>query len=180
MTRRIALVVAILAWAAAAWATTVIPMSIEELTRAASNIVEARAVSSRSAWNPQHSLIYTYTTYQVTRTLKGEAAATIVVKQLGGSAGGYTQKVAGVHHAQEGEDALLFLRPSVAADSTYVVVGLIQGNFRVFHDAAGQTRVSNGITGAQQWERGSGRVSEFAGASMNIEDAEARIRRAQQ
>ncbi len=178
MTRRNLFAFALLACATAAWATTVIPMSIEDLTRAASNIIEARAVSSRSAWNAQHSLIYTYTTYQVTRTLKGNAADTIVVKQLGGSAGGYTQKVAGVHHAQPGENALLFLRPSAGGDATYVVVGLIQGNFRVFQDAAGQTRVSNGVTGAQQWERGAGRISQFNGASMTIDAAEARIRRA--
>ncbi len=52
------------------WATTVIPMSVEELTRAASDVVEARAVSSRAAWNAQHTLIYTYTTFELTHSLK--------------------------------------------------------------------------------------------------------------
>lgn len=180
MKSRVGLGITLFLLTCAAMATTVIPMSVEELTRAASRIVEARAVSSRSAWNEQHSLIYTYTTYQVTRGLKGTAAQTITVKQLGGSAGGYTQKVSGVHHAQAGEEALLFVRPSEAADGTDVVVGLIQGNFRVYHASDGQAMVTNGISGAQAVERGSGRVTEYTGAAMPLNQAEARIRRAMQ
>jgi hypothetical protein len=165
----------LLACALAARATTVIPMSVEELTRSASEVVEARALNSRSAWNPQHTLIYTYTTFQVTRALKGAAAQTMTVKQLGGSAEGYTQKVSGVHHAQAGEDALLFLRPSVAGDGTYVIVGLVQGNFRMFRAGTGQTMVSNGITGAKAAQGGA--VSEFTGSPMTLSQAESRIRR---
>jgi hypothetical protein len=164
-----------LACTVAVLATTVIPMSVEELTRSASEVVEARALNSRSAWNPQHTLIYTYTTFQVTLALKGVAAQTMTVKQLGGSAEGYTQKVAGVHHAQAGEDALLFLRPSVAGDGTYVIVGMVQGNFRMFHASSGQTMVSNGITGAKAAQGGA--VSEFTGSPMSLSQAEARIRR---
>ncbi|MGZ4838903.1 MAG: hypothetical protein ACXVZR_10165 [Terriglobales bacterium] len=178
MKGRIVLAVALLLLTGEAMATTVIPMSVEELTRAASQIVEARALSARSEWNQQHSLIYTYTTFQVTRGLKGAAAQTITVKQLGGSAGGYTQKVSGVHHAQPGEEALLFLRPSEAGDGTYVVVGLIQGNFRVFRASNGEATVSNGIGGAHALAREGGRVTEFTGAAMPLGQAEARIQRA--
>ena len=162
----------------AAMATTVIPMSVEELTGAASQIVEARALSARSEWNPQRSLIYTYTTFQVTRGLKGGAAQTITVKQLGGSAGGYTQKVSGVHHAQPGEEALLFLRPSEAGDGTYVLVGLVQGNFRVFRGSNGEVMVSNRISGAHALAREGGPVTEFTGTAMTLGQAEARIQKA--
>jgi hypothetical protein len=146
----------LLACATAASATTVIPMSVEELTRAA------------------------YTTFQVTRGLKGSTAQTITVKQLGGTAGGYMQKVAGVHHPQAGEEALLFLRPSAAGDRTYVVVGLIQGNFRLYTASDGRAMVTNGIGGAQRLERGTSRVAEFAGSPMPLAEAESRIRGAQQ
>lgn len=178
---KVAFVMAVLlGCAAAARATTVIPMSVEELTQAASHIVEAQAVSSRSAWNQQHTLIYTFTTFQVTRALKGAAAKTITIKQLGGSAEGYTQKVAGVHHAQAGEAALLFLRASAAGDGTYAIVGLVQGNFRMFRAGDGRIMVTNGISGAQAVERGTGRVAEFAGQPMTVSEAEARIQRALQ
>ncbi len=161
----------------AALATTVVPMSVEELTRSSASVVEAHALQSWTSWNAQHTLIYTYTAFQVGRTLKGKSAAVVTVKQPGGTADGYTQKVAGVRHFQEGEDALLFLRPSLAGDGSQVVVGLIQGNFRIARTAAGETLVSNGVVEAQQYDRG--RVQPFNGSLMRLEDAEARIARAQ-
>src|SRR5258705_4218168 len=93
-------------------ATTIVPVSVERLTRQSTHIVEAQASQSWSQWNPQHSLIFTYTQFQVARALKGQAPAMIVVKQPGGSAEGYTQKVAGVRHWRTGDQAVLFLRPS--------------------------------------------------------------------
>ena len=164
--------------AAACSATTVIPMSVEELTRAASHVVEGRALNSWSAWNPQHTLIYTYTSFQVSRSLKGGAVQTITVKQLGGSAGGYTQKVSGVRRFQAGEDALLFLRPSVAADGTLVVVGLMQGHFRMARGPGGDTVISNGVYGANQLDRQSGKISTFTGMPIRLRDAESRIQKA--
>jgi len=164
-------------FAVAARATTIVPMSVEELTRASSHVVEAHALRSWTSWNAQHTLIYTYTTLQVSRTLKGNAAAEITVKQVGGSADGYTQKVSGVRQFQEGEDTLLFLRPSVAADGTLVVVGLMQGNFRMARSATGETVVSNGVAEAHQYANG--HVATFTGTSLRLEDAEARVRSAQ-
>jgi hypothetical protein len=163
--------------AAALHATTVIPMSIEDLTRASSDVIEGHAVRSWTTWNAQHTLIYTYTTFEVSKKLKGAGAQTMTVKQVGGSADGYTQKVSGVRQFQVGEDALLFLRPSVAADGSMVVVGLIQGNFRMAQSTSGETIVSNGVVGANQIE--SGRVANFAGSAMRLADAEARVRSAQ-
>lgn len=163
----------VLLLAAAASATTVVPMSVEELTRAASEVIEAHAVRSWTSWNAQHTLIYTYTTFEVTKSLKGATAESVTVKQVGGSADGYTQKVSGVRQFQDGEDTLLFLRPSVARDGTLVVVGLMQGNFRVQRSSAGETLVSNGVTGAQQYEHG--RVGEFRGTAMRLREAEDRI-----
>ncbi len=177
MTRLLRAFLVVLGYAIALSATTIVPMSVEQLTRAASDVVEAHALHSWTSWNAQHTLIYTYTTFQITRSLKGKAANTFTVKQVGGTADGYTQKVAGVRQFQEGEDALLFLRPSVAADGTLVVVGLMQGNFRMSHTASGETLVSNGVSGAQQYDRG--RVETFTGSSMKLEDAEARVRSAQ-
>jgi len=164
--------------AATGAATTVIPMSLEELARAASHVVEGRALNSWSAWNSQHTLIYTYTSFQISRSLKGGAVQTITIKQLGGTADGLTQKVAGVRRFQAGEDALLFLRPSVAGDGTLVVVGLMQGHFRMARAASGETVVSNGVYGANQVERQSGKISTFTGLPVRLSEAESRIRKA--
>lgn len=178
MTGRLGTFALLMGVAVIASATTIVPMSVEELTRAASSVVEAHAVRSWTSWNAQHTLIYTYTSFQVSRTLKGGSASVVTVKQPGGSADGYTQKVSGVRHFQEGEDALLFLRPSSAADGTQVVVGLMQGNFRVARTAAGDSLVSNGVIEAQQYDHG--RIQTFTGSSMRLQDAEARIMRAAQ
>lgn len=167
--------VALLACSLVAAATTIVPMSVEDLTHAATHVVEGQALRSWSSWNPQHSLIYTYTTFTVSQSLKGNAPGVITVKQVGGSAGGYTQHVYGVRQLQAGERALLFLRPSVAADGTLVVVGLMQGTFREYHTAAGETFVNNGVTGAQRYDHGE--VESFSGSSLRLQDVEARVRR---
>src|SRR5438105_14508891 len=60
-------------------ATTVIPMSVEKLVGASSHVVEATAVQAWSEWNPQHTIIFTYTKFQVTRRLKGQAPTAIIV-----------------------------------------------------------------------------------------------------
>jgi len=165
-------------FSALCWATSVLPMSFEDLTHAASDVVEAHAIGSRAAWNAQHTLIYTYTTFRLTNSLKGSAAQTFVLKQWGGSAEGYTQKVSGVHHPQAGEDALLFLRPSEAGDGTYVVVGLMQGHFRVLRSRDGTATVSNGVSGVKSIH---GRiVTDFTGSPMTLSEAESRVRRAMQ
>src|SRR6267378_8466305 len=126
-------------------ATTIVPVSVERLTRESSHIVEGQASQSWSQWNSQHSIIFTYTRFQVIRALKGQAPLTIVVKQPGGSAEGYTQKVAGVRHWRTGDQAVLFLRPSQEMDGTLEVTGLMQGNFLVHKNATGETMVSNGV-----------------------------------
>ncbi|MGI9103791.1 MAG: hypothetical protein ACR2IF_15230 [Terriglobales bacterium] len=180
--RAIAVVVALLVLGASICsATTVIPMSVEELTAAATQVIEARAVSSRSAWNAEHTLIFTYTTFEVQRALKGAASPTITVKQLGGSAEGYTQKVAGVRYAQTGEQTVLFLRPSAAADGTFVVVGLMQGHFRVYQSGDGSVLATNGVTASTMLEENSTQVTTRAARMpIRLSDLESRVLRGQQ
>ena len=154
-------------------ATMIVPISVEELTSPASDVVEATALNSWSAWNPQHTLIYTYTQMQVTQSLKGNSQ-TITVKQIGGQVGNVTQKVAGVRHFQIGEQAMLFLRPSEAGDGTHVVVGLMQGNFRIARSASGEIIASNGVSGVHSLQQG--KVEHYAGASMRLADLESVVR----
>lgn len=75
-----------------------------------------------------------------------------------------------------GEHALLFLRPSVAGDGTMVIVGLMQGHFRVMRDQQrGATIVSNGVMGAEQMSGST--VKSYQGASLTLNEMESRIRR---
>ncbi|HMK29552.1 MAG TPA: hypothetical protein VK473_07710, partial [Terriglobales bacterium] len=116
---------------------------------------------------------YTYTQVQVTQNLKG-SSQTITVKQLGGTVGGVTQKVAGVRQFQTGERALLFLRLSDAGDGTRVVVGLMQGNFRIARSSTGEMVAGNGVSGVHSLQQG--KVEHFAGSSMRLADLESMVR----
>lgn len=175
MKRLLALTILLLVGLASA--TTVKPMSIEDLTTAASTVIEGKATESWSAWNPQHTLIYTFTRVRISKTLKGNNDGTILLKQLGGSAGGYTQKVAGVHPLMTGDQAVLFLRPSEARDGTMVIVGLMQGNFHIEREAkSGSVVVNNGVNDVHQ-STATG-VTEYRGAKLTLKQLEARVRRA--
>ena len=131
---------------------------------------------SWTTWNPQHTVMYTFTEFAVAQRLKGTAPQTIVVKQMGGHADGLIQRVSGLRYFQDGESALLFLRPSAARDGSHVVVGMMQGNFRVWTEANGRRMASNGIAGVQSLEKGE--VQTFGGAAMELSRLEARIRQA--
>jgi len=159
-------------------ATSMVPVSVETLTGSAELIMQGRATRSWSAWNAQHSLIYTYTEFTVDRTLKGSAGK-VVVKQLGGSIDRVTQHVSGIRYWQAGEEAVLFLRVSEANDNTHVVVGLTQGAFRVERLSSGEVRVSNGAPEVQFFEAGK-EPSVAQPKPMTLKDLEMRIRKASQ
>lgn len=161
-------------------ATTIIPVSVERLTQESSHVVEATALERWSKWNPQHSLIFTYTRFQVERTLKGQATGIIVVRQIGGSADGYTQHVAGVRLWSPGDRAVLFLRPNRSLDGTLEVTGLMQGNFLVRTTSTGERVASNGVPQVSAYQVSSGEVAPYRGAGMKLEDLESRVQRAVQ
>ena len=158
-------------------ATTIVPTSVEELTGNSSHVVEALAAESWARWDSQHRFIYTYTRFQISASLKGNPPSDVVVKQLGGSAEGYTQKVAGVRGWAPGERAVLFLRPSMEKDGSFEVTGLMQGNFRIRASSTGETLVSNGVQGVSSYQASSGGITKFRGNQMRLEELESRVRR---
>jgi hypothetical protein len=161
-------------------ATTIVPLSVEELTQVSTNVVVAQAVYSHAEWNADKTLIFTITTFQVSESLKGQAAKTIVVRQMGGRVPNYEQKVAGVRHWQAGEKAVLFLRPSVAADGTMAVAGLMQGDFRLIQsaDQAGKSVVTNGVPGVDVYDPSKRSTGQFSGAKMTLDDLRSRVMKA--
>ncbi len=131
-----------LAWAAVlvmaaitpAHATTLVSMSIEQLTQASSDIVQGRVVNQECGWNAAHTQIVTITTLAVSQSLRGKAAATVRVRQLGGTVGNLTVTIPGdVVFRPQGE-YVVFLEP--AEGSTYHVVGMSQGLFPVYQASA--------------------------------------------
>ena len=163
-------------------ATTIVPMSVERLTHASTSVVVAQAADSWTEWNADRTLVFTITRFNVSQSLKGAADRTVTVRQMGGRAEHYEQKVAGVRHWQSGEQAVLFLRPSEAGDGTMAVTGLMQGDFRVVEaaDQPGKVMVSNGVVGVHAFDPANKVVSEYSGTRMTLEDLQSRVRKAVQ
>lgn len=158
------------------FATTVVPASVERLTAQSSQVSLARAIDNRTTWDASHSRIYTLTRFQPVRLMKGSLpAATFTVKRLGGHLDGYNMKVSGVRGWEPGESAVLFLQPDT--DGSFIVTGLMQGDFRVSRNSSGDLMVSNGVRGARQLDAG-GQVTEFQGARMSLSELEQRVRKA--
>ncbi|MEY2412015.1 MAG: hypothetical protein QOD84_621 [Acidobacteriaceae bacterium] len=179
MIKKLSLIFAVLLVVASfASATTVIPLSLEQLTEVSTHVVEGKAVESWSQWNASHSFILTYTRFQVQRTLKGRAPSTIVVHQLGGKLDGVTQKVAGLRLWGTNEQAVLFLRPGQTNDGSFVVTGLMQGNFRMTKSQNGGTQVSNGVPDASAYKIKGGAISAFKGNALNLQELESRVQKA--
>lgn len=157
-------------------ATTVVPLTVEDLANTANLVVEARVLQSWTAWNPQRTIIYTYTRLVVDKALKGRAAGEIVVKQPGGVVGAMGQMVPGVRQFVVGEGVALFLRPSFDGDAAMSVVGLMQGNFRFLRETQGEVAVTNGVPAVSML--GNGRVRTYHGTTMTLKTLEARVQKA--
>ena len=170
----------IVCFAAILAATTIVPMSVEKLTANSTDVVEARAIDAHSSWDANRMMIYTYTRFEVRRTLKGTAPNIITVKQMGGHADGYTQKISGVRHWHSGDEAVLFLQPSTMNDGTLIVTGLVQGNFKMLRQPSGAVMVSNGVPDVSAVEQRTSTPLEYRGAKISIQDLEQRVRKAQE
>ncbi len=120
--------------AAPASATTLVRMSLDQLAEATTEIVRAHVVSQQTTWNPQHTRIYTYTTLALDQTYKGDPPSFPVIQQPGGTVGKTRVFVAGTvqFHTQTGY--LLFLERSSADASKFLLVGMVQGAYRIYRD----------------------------------------------
>lgn len=118
----------------AARATTMVSMSMNQLTQASSDIVRARVVNQVSEWNAARTQIVTITTFAVLQILKGNAPSTVQVRQLGGRVGNMTAFIPGDVTFRPQTEYVLFLEPTHSSD--YDVVGMSQGAYPVYEDAA--------------------------------------------
>ena len=133
--------------ASTAWAATLRALKLADLVRGADVIFVGTAVSSVSAWNAEHSRIYTRTTFQVEEYLKGHTGGTIVIETLGGGVGGIGMRVPGMPAFNVKGKHLLFVRTG-RVTGTHRVLGWAQGNLRVHKDPrTGREIVSRDLGG---------------------------------
>ncbi|MDP7037912.1 MAG: hypothetical protein QGI45_02035 [Myxococcota bacterium] len=124
-------------------ATTVVPLSLAELTKKADLIVEVTIESRSAAWQGQR--IYTTSRAQITHTLKdqnSQRSKHIDIQSLGGVVGQIGQKVHGAATLETGKQYLLFLiEPE---PEKYFVYGMAQGVITMMRNDKGQLAIAPG------------------------------------
>lgn len=142
-TRGVVFAVLALAWTIhAAHATTLVWLSLDQLAQAASEIVRGRVLSQETRWNDSHTRIVTVTTLAVEQSFRGHAPSRIEIEQPGGTIGNIHVHVAATVRFFPQSRYLLFLEPSLAGPPRYLVVGMMQGAFRIYREeSSGQERV---------------------------------------
>lgn len=121
---------------AAAHATSLARMSLEQLTSAADAIAQVQCVSTSAGW--QDGAIWTRSKFRVVKTLKGELGAEVAVRLPGGRVGHLKANVDGAPQFSPGEEAIVFLARTKSGD--YSVAGWVEGTFHIERDARTRRR----------------------------------------
>lgn len=139
--------VAALAGATSAHATTVPAMDVDVLATFASHIVTGNVRHIESRW--EGKVITTDVLIEVERCYKGDCEARdLTVRVLGGAAEGYVMHVDGMASFSLGEQVLLFLDPvGASAPGKVRTVGLAQGKFRIEQSHGGERRLLRDMEG---------------------------------
>ncbi|MCG3173696.1 MAG: hypothetical protein GMKNLPBB_01897 [Myxococcota bacterium] len=132
-------ILAVAAWClpAPADATLALELSQRHLVYLSSTIVRGTVSKIESRWAPQGGQIYTYTTLQVDEPLKNDretAPKTVVIRQIGGTVDGITQKVAGDASFEMGQQVVVFLRRNTEGEDVYFLTGMSQSKFTLFRN----------------------------------------------
>jgi hypothetical protein len=119
-----------------AGATTLVPLSTEQLTDAADAIVRGTV---GAVWTDMDDgKCWTRARVEVERTLKGAPGMQVVVSQMGGICGPLAERVESTARFSEGEEAYFFLQE---LNGRTGVVGMVQGKFTVRMDPAARRHI---------------------------------------
>jgi hypothetical protein len=114
------------------FATQIEYRSPRDLGRESSLVVRGRVATVRSFWNGTGTKVFTETIVSVDETYKGQRAASVSIRQLGGVVGHVRVNVDGAPVWKEGEEVLLFLEPFKG--TSYQVAGFSQGKYTIERD----------------------------------------------
>jgi hypothetical protein len=126
-------------------ASTVLKMTLEEMTDKADMIFIGNVQSQRAEWSGGRSRIYTYITFEVDRYLKGgNGSATTTIRVLGGQIGSFAATVPGSPRFADGEKVLVFC--AGAGPRMPTVLGLSLGKFTLTTDDSGEAIIKRDIS----------------------------------
>ena len=105
-----------------------IKLSLEQLTMEANTIVLGTVTSQTSAWNAEHTAIYTDVTVEVEEVIKGLSVTEVTFRIAGGIVGEIGMRTSNDPEFQDGERVIVFLNTDGVPAR---VVGLHQGKYTV-------------------------------------------------
>ena len=106
-------------------------MSLEQLVTSSNEIIVAKVISVKAAWDPPHRRILSTIEVKIEECWKGAAGEFITIVQPGGTVGDIEMTVHGMPKFTAGERSLLFLR----GQTNFQVVGMSEGKRPVAWDA---------------------------------------------
>jgi hypothetical protein len=155
-----------------AHATTLMRMSLAQMARAAHEIVRARCLANRTAWDQGE--IWTFTKFEIEETWRGTVRGQIIVRMLGGRTEQLTSFVSGVPRFRPSEEVVLFLEPTSRGD--FSVVSWEQGTFRIQRDASsGGERVTQDTASLETFDPKTRRFEVSGIRNMPIADFRAQV-----
>ncbi len=124
-----------------AWATTVLPLTLDDIVGNAAVAFEGTCTGNKTERDAKTNLVVTYTTFAVHDVIKGDVGATYTIKQVGGELPNTEVAVRfhGVPKFTQGQDYIVFL-PSVSSAGFSSPVGLSQGRFTLKDGTASNGR----------------------------------------
>jgi len=146
-TRRFTLLIALFILtgiATQSWASRVLPLNLETITKSAALIFEGACVNVKSGTDPETGHPATWYTFKVYDVFKGESGETHTFKQYG-QTNPEVDSVSMLTHYEEDERVILFLYGESSKGFTSAV-GLHQGKFNIAKvEDSDLTLVSNGM-----------------------------------
>ena len=116
----------------------------DELAKTSKDVVVANCIKSEVKQDENTGFIFTYTTFKVTESLKGEYGDEIVLRIIGGTMGDITVKASGTPAFEPNEDVILFLGPKNTMG--YPVLQSVQnGVYRIGTDQSGKKIVTTPV-----------------------------------
>jgi hypothetical protein len=169
--RSLILVSLLLALAVPLSAAQFIELSFDQVAREAKYVVRGHVTETWTAWDDAHEVIYTYATVRVTRYF-GEAAGpdTLIVREVGGTADGYTMDAVGFPAIRRNEQVVLFLS-EWDGSADYRIHAYNQGKYLVRMRADREVLVADPVKqGEARVERDERHAFEAEGAALGIEE----------
>lgn len=114
-------------------ATTVVPLSFEQLVNESVSVVYGRVTEVRSRWTDDRRFIESIVSIEILKGMKGGASNTMSFTVPGGQVGRYVNVIPGAPVFTAGDLAVFFL--TARGPRLPVTTGLTQGVYRVQRDA---------------------------------------------